>query len=102
VVVAVPLLFPGTRSEVAAETVAVFVIMPLVPASTLTMSVNTAPPTASEAVEQDTVPVDPTAGVVHDQPAGDVSDTNVVLAGSVSDNATVAALLGPALLTAIV
>ena len=95
-------MFPGTGSEVAEEAVAVFVIVPFAPASTLTVSVNTALPTKSDAIEQDTRPFAPTAGVEHDQPPGDVSDTNVVLAGSVSDIATVAALLGPALLTVIV
>jgi len=52
--------------------------------------------------EQDTVPPAPTAGVVHDQPPGDDSDTNVVFAGSVSESAAVMALLGPALSTVMV
>jgi hypothetical protein len=98
----VPLLFPGIGSDVAEEIVAVFVIEPPAPASTLTTSVKTALPGVSDAIEQDTVPFDPIAGVVHDQPAGEVKDTNVVPAGSVSDIATVEALLGPALLTVIV
>jgi hypothetical protein len=95
-------LFAGTVSVVAEEIVAVFVIEPVAPATTLTTSVKTALPGASVATVQEIAPFDPTAGVVHDQPPGDESDTNVVLAGRGSDNATVAALLGPALLTVIV
>ena len=44
----------------------------------------------ASAFEQVTVPVPPTAGVVHDQPAGvAASETNVVPAGSVSESVTV-------------
>jgi hypothetical protein len=95
-------LFAGVASVVAEETVAVFVIEPLAPVATLTTSVKTTLPGASEATEQEIVPLAPTAGVVHVQPTGEVSDTNVVFAGSGSDSATVVALLGPALLTVIV
>jgi hypothetical protein len=102
VVIAVPLLFVGVESEVTEETVAVFVIVPLALVLTITTSVKTELPGASDAAVQEMVPFAPTAGVVHVQPAGDVSDTNVVPAGSVSDIATVAALLGPALLTVMV
>ena len=70
--------------------------------STVTTSVKTASPTPSDGLEQEMVPVPPTAGVVHDQPAGDASDTNVVFAGSVSDSEADAASLGPALLTVMV
>ena len=104
VVVAVPLSFPGFGSEVAEETVAV--LESTVPALTLgdtaTVSVKTALPTPRLGFELETVPPAPTAGVVEDHPPGDERDTNVVPAGSVSVSDTVAALLGPALVTVMV
>ena len=100
----VPLSFPGLGSLVDEDAVAVF--ESTVPAATLgstaTVSVKTALPTPRLAVEQDTVPTEPTAGVVHDQPPGDANDTKVVPVGKVSESETEAALLGPALLTVIV
>jgi hypothetical protein len=48
------------------------------------------------------VPVPPTGGVTHDQPAGAASETNVVLAGTLSVSETLVALLGPALSTVMV
>ena len=66
------------------------------------MSVKTALVTPRVAIEQLIAPVPPTAGVVHDQPAGADSDTNVVPVGTVSESATVVALLGPALFTVMV
>src|SRR5688572_27725162 len=99
VVVATPLSLAAFES-VGDAAVAVFVM--IVPSatlpSTLTTSVKTALPGNSDAFEQEIVPVPPTAGVVHDQPAGDASDTNVVFAGSVSFIVAVSAVLGPALL----
>jgi hypothetical protein len=59
-------------------------------------------PTVIEAIEHDTVPVPPTAGVVHVQPVGLASDVNVVPAGIVSVIDTVRATLGPELVTPIV
>src|SRR6266852_2662421 len=104
VVVAVPFSLPGFGSAVAEETVAVFVRT--VPETTVelteTVSVNTALPTARLGFEQETVPLAPTAGDVHDQPPGAENDTNVVPAGSVSDIETDAALLGPAFVAVIV
>ena len=47
-------------------------------------------------------PPAPTAGVVHDQPPGVESDTNVVDAGSVSVSTTDAAGSGPLLATVMV
>ena len=73
VVVAVALSLPGAGSDVADDTVAVFVNMPVIPA--FTTNVKTALPTARVVAEQETVPFAPTAGVVHDQPPGDESDT---------------------------
>lgn len=104
VVVAVTLSLPGFGSVVADATVAVLLItVPTVtPAPTCTTREKTALADASEAIEQETVPAAPTAGVVQLQPPGAASDTKVVPADRVSDNATVAALLGPMLLTVIV
>ena len=50
-------------------------------------------------VEQFTVPPAPTAGLVHDHPDGVTSDAKVVPAGTVSDIAADAAIVGPALAT---
>jgi hypothetical protein len=58
-------------------------------------------PETSDVALHEIAPVPPEAGVVHDQPAGEASDTNVVFAGVVSLNVTVAASLGPAFVTAI-
>jgi hypothetical protein len=51
---------------------------------------------------QFTVPAPPNAGVMQIHPAGDVSETNVVLAGRVSDSATVVAAAEVRFVTAIV
>src|SRR4051812_32792349 len=100
VVVAVPLPLAPFGSEVVDVAVAVLVMtVPFAtPAPTATVSVKTALPVPMLGFEQETVPVPPTAGVVHDQPPGLDSDTKVVPAGSVSERLTVLALLGPALL----
>src|SRR4051812_5807465 len=85
---AVLALFSGVGSGVGDEIVAVLSMdVPAgVPAVTLTVRVNVpeAPP-ARFAIEQFTVPPEPTPGVVHIQPAGDERLTNVVLAGRGSD-----------------
>ena len=70
--------------------------------ATMTTSWKTALPGARVVAVQETVPVPPTAGVVQLQPAGEESETKLVPAGRVSETATVAALLGPALLTVMV
>jgi hypothetical protein len=46
-----------------------------------------------------TLPVAPTAGVVHVQPAGADIEAKVVLAGTASRNVTAAAAAGPLLVT---
>src|SRR5713101_2931264 len=78
VVVVVPLLFPGFESVAEVEAVAVFVIV--VPAGVVgplfTVSVRTALPGANDALLQESVPDAPTAGPVHDQPAGAAFETN--------------------------
>ena len=102
-VVSVSLSLSAFESVGDATVAVLLMIVPdAVDGSTATVSVKTALPGAKLAFEQETVPVAPTAGVVHDQPAGDESDTNVVFAGSVSDKLAVAALLGPGLLAVIV
>ena len=84
-------------------TVAVLVIVAAVAfGNTSTTKVNTALVDARLAVEQSTVPLAPTAGVVQDQPAGGVSDANAVFAGIAVLSDTFAALLGPALATVTV
>ena len=56
-------------------------------------------PAASDAIEQSIVPFAPTAGVVHEYPAGCDSDTNVMSPGSVSLIVTFTAAFGPPLPT---
>lgn len=101
VAVAVPF---EVGSVVEEETVAVFEIT--VPLGTVfptaTTRVKTAFPGGNDAIELDTVPPDPGAGVIEVHPPGGVKDTKVVPAGNVSDKVTDAALLGPALFTVIV
>src|SRR5688572_13256348 len=77
-------LLAGIGSLVDEPTCAVFEMVPVADGTTATVSVNVAPPTLIDAVEQEMEPLAPTAGVVHDQPAGVESDTNVVDAASVS------------------
>ena len=103
VVVAVEELLPAFGSLVKELTVAVFdsTVPPAVPASTFTTSVKKSTVTANEELVHETVPVPPTAGVVHDQPPVVESETNVVFAGNVSDSEAEAALLGPLLVIVI-
>jgi hypothetical protein len=104
VVVEVALLFPLLGSPVAEDTVALLLIVPpgAVVAATFTTSVKTELPTLALAVVHVTVPPEPAAGVVHDQPPGDAIDTNVVPAGNVSLRLTDTAGSGPMLLAVIV
>jgi hypothetical protein len=104
VVVAVAVLFAVLGSVDVAVIVVVFVMTVVfgVPALTLTTRVNEAlAPAARLPMLQLTVPVPPTAGVEHDQPAAEVSDTNVVLAGTTSLSARLVAPNGPAFETPI-
>src|SRR5687768_11694202 len=104
VVVSVSPLFAGVGSVVAEVTLAVLVriVPPATDAPTLTVSVKAAFPMAMLALVHVIVPVPPTAGVTHDQPAGDASETNVVLVGTLSVSETLVASLGPALFTVMV
>jgi hypothetical protein len=85
----VVLLLPKVGSEVVAVTEELAVIVP--PAvfagtfTTTTMSAALPEPRAAES-EQTTFPVDPTAGVVHVQPDGASTDSNVVFVGVASVN----------------
>jgi hypothetical protein len=101
VVPAVAELLAADGSEVVVATIAVLFSAPA--AEVFTTSVNMAgAPEARLAIVHVTVPPAPTAGVVHSHPATEVSETNVVPAGSVSFKLTPAAAEGPALLTVIV
>jgi len=98
VVVAVAVLFAVLGSLDVAAIVDEFVMTVVfgVPALTLTTRVNEAlAPAARLAMVQLTVPVPPTAGVEHDQPAAKVSDTNVVLVGTTSLSVRLVAPDGP-------
>ena len=65
-VTAVALLLAGVRSFVDDVTTAAFDSVPEAAPATATVSVKTPLPTFIDAIEQDTVPAAPTAGVVHD------------------------------------
>src|SRR5687768_15907610 len=96
-VVSVSLSLPGFGSVVAEETVTVLEILGTSARFGLAVTtiVNTALPMAMLGVLQETAPLlAPTAGVVHDQPAGAVKETNVVLAGTLSVSVADVALLG--------
>jgi hypothetical protein len=98
----VELLLLAFESGVALDTVAVLEKLALVVCST---TVNEADvPDSSVAIEQVTVPVPPTAGVMHtnEGPLVCDSDTKVVPAGRTSENDTLCASLGPLLVTTIV
>ena len=102
---AVEVSFSELGSAVAVLTVAVlFKNVPGgVATSVLTTRVKASPLVIARlAFVQLTVPFAPTIGVVHGQPAGDDSETNVVPAGSGSFNAALAAGSGPELTTVIV
>ncbi len=103
VVVAVAELLPGVGSLVEELTVAVFdsTVPAAVDGATSTTSVKKSTVGANEELVHETVPVPPTAGVVHDQGPVVESETNVVFAGNVSENEAEAALLGPLLVIVI-
>jgi len=93
-------------SLVVLETDAVLLI--IVPSTTLALTFTTSvkvavAPAARLAMLQLTVPVPPTIGVLHVNvsPVFWVNERNVVLAGTVSLSATLAASFGPGLVTVI-
>src|SRR4051794_28798009 len=88
-------LLPLFGSDVALDTPALLLMLPVVPGAAGGASVNVAvPPFASEAAVQETVPVVPTGGVVQLKP-GAVIDWKSSDDGSVSVKMTFAAALGP-------
>jgi hypothetical protein len=98
VVVAVAVLFAVLGSVDVAVIVVVFVMTVVlgVPAVTLTTRVKEAlAPAARLAMVQLTVPVAPTVGFEHDQPAAWVNETNVVLGGTTSLSTRLVAPDGP-------
>ena len=103
-VVAVALLLAAFGSVVVVATVAVLerTVAAATEAPTFTTSVNTALPGAKLALVHEMLPLAPTAGVVHDQPPAEASETKVVPAGRLSASDAAAALLGPALATVMV
>src|SRR5206468_684169 len=103
VVDAIAVLFPLAGSAVADEIVVLALIVLDAAGFTLTTTVKLAePPATNVARVKVIVPVAPTAGVVALQPAGVVTDTNVVLVGVASVTETLAASEGPALFAVIV
>jgi hypothetical protein len=104
VVVAVLLSLPVFGSGVDDATVAV--LLSTVPVGTLALTATTRVkvpvPTFTEAFVQLTVPPEPTGGVVHDQPAAELSETKVVPVGKVSVTDQEASLLGTPLPTLMV
>jgi len=105
VAVVLALLFPGIESGVELLTVAVLVIVPVVPDDTFTTIENVADaPAGSVAIVHVIVPVAPAGGVVHAKvgPVVWLSETNVVPAGTVSVSDTLAASEGPAFATVTV
>src|SRR5437879_4055201 len=105
VVRAVAVLLSGFESAVEDLVVAVLPIMLLSAVFALTctaMLILAVAPEASDGLVQVTGPFVPTAGEVQVHPAGAVTDWNVVCAGNASPTLTLAAALGPALLTSSV
>lgn len=105
IVVADALLLPGVGSVVTEDTVAVSLIAlpPTAAGLTVTTRVNTELATGIAPMDEHAMdPPLPTAGKVHDQPAGVTSDANVVPVGIGLFMAADAAGFGPALVTVIV
>jgi hypothetical protein len=96
-------LLPGLLSNALEPTEAVFesTVPSGVALSTWTVIWIATAPTASEPLVHCTVPVAPTAGVVHDHPGAEI-DWNVVFAGRLSVTTTLVATSGPPLVTVIV
>jgi hypothetical protein len=100
VVLAVALLLAGFRSVVVVAAVAVFdrIVPKAVAGETLTVSGKTTLlPAARDAVKQLMLPVPPTAGVMHVQPAGGTIEEKVVPEGTVSASDGDAAFTCPTL-----
>ena len=100
-VLMVVLLLAELGSLVVEETeeVAVIVVTATVAATFTTTTMFADAPEARLVSVQVTFPVPPTAGVVHDQPAGIETEANVVLAGIASRKLTAEAAAGPLFVT---
>lgn len=101
-VVTVVVLFARLGSEVVEETVevAVMVVAAMVGATfTTTMMFAESPEARLAGPVQVTLPVAPTAGVVHVKPAGVEMEAKVVLVGTASTKVTPTAAAGPLLVT---
>jgi hypothetical protein len=100
---ALPELLPALPSLVALDADAVFASEPVAPDATCTTSVNVAvAPLASVVALHVIVPVDPTEGVVHVNPAGVVIDRNSREDTSTSVITTLVAASGPLLVIVMV
>lgn len=91
-------LLPEFGSDVALDTLALLLMLPVAPGAAVVTSVNVpVPPFANEGAVQVIVPVVPTEGVVQLKPGGGVIDWKSNDDGSVSVKTTFAAALGPPL-----
>jgi hypothetical protein len=104
VTVAVAMRSSLSGSVVAEETLAVLLIIASSATEqvTATTRVNSEVPSGRESMLAVTVPLAPTTGVDGVHPAGEVNDTNVVAAGSMSVSVTFKAASGPSFVTSIV
>jgi hypothetical protein len=92
-----------TGSEAPELTLTVLLTEPVAEGATVTATVKTAvTPEGMLAIEHDTVPVAPTAGVVQLQPPGAVSELKVMTGGKTSLSVTLGAASGPLLVMTIV
>src|SRR5580700_9975951 len=93
----VTVVFVSVATEFVADRieVAVIVVAVTLAATFTTTTILATSPTAKEGSLQVTVPVAPTAGVVHVQPTGAITDAYVVLVGVASVKVAVVAAAGP-------
>lgn len=93
----------GSGVEELTKAISLIAVPAAVPAVTARAMLKLAEPAAKLGLLQVMVPALPTAGVVHDHPAGSVPmEENVVLAGVVSVRVAAVAVLGPELVTTCV
>ena len=91
-------LLPEVGSDVALDTLALLLMLPVVPGAAVVTIVNVpVPPFANDDAVQVIVPVVPAEGVVQLKPGGGVIDWKSSDGGSVSVKTTFAAALGPPL-----
>ena len=105
IVVAEAVLFPalGSVADEATETVFVTAVPFATPVLTFTIMVNVPDVDPAMLVSvQETVPVPPTPGERQLHPAGALSETNVVFAGTAVTSVALSAALGPMFVTTCV